>query len=175
MGVEVPELGAVVLSPPHAVKNKATPTSSLYRCITSSQDQEITWVQCREGRQTAGQYREAHQTTSLRFFATSSMARQTHPPAEPPRKPPSSPSEPLGAPVEAPVASLGGPPEASEEALGAPRRPPGRQHALRPTSRKPPEQPREQTDWKLHWFERTRNSAGPGSGQPKKLRICLQM
>ena len=30
-------------------EHKATPTSSLYRCITSSQDQEITWVQCREG------------------------------------------------------------------------------------------------------------------------------
>ena len=51
VGVEVPELGAVVLSPPQAANSKATPTNSLYRCITSSQDQDITCVYCRKAAQ----------------------------------------------------------------------------------------------------------------------------
>ena len=44
VGVGVPELGPVVLSPPHAVNSKATPTNSLYRCITSSQSHKIVRV-----------------------------------------------------------------------------------------------------------------------------------
>ena len=39
--VEVPELGAVVLSPPHPINNTATLTNFLYRCISQKYLQEI--------------------------------------------------------------------------------------------------------------------------------------
>ena len=44
VGVGVPELGPVVLSPPQAANSKATATNSLYRCIQPSQSQKLVRV-----------------------------------------------------------------------------------------------------------------------------------
>lgn len=51
VGVGVPELGPVVLSPPQAANSKAMATTLLYRNITPSQSQKLARVYSREATQ----------------------------------------------------------------------------------------------------------------------------